>query len=173
MCITDKLTTMLQETIVFHDLPYDCLAAWYYKQDEGSSGIEEADVMKTDDNTADNAVDNAGKSWMLQHLKCSMSQHLCSCTPTTMHNLGPAGVLQCMPQLCCMLDAHSRSNPAVMLCHSCSKTWLRRKKQVQLSIQRTPTHKEQTVSMHLCMVPHLCNLICALVIIHAWMLSRH
>ena len=130
MYITDKLTTILQETVVFHDLPYDCLAAWYYKQDEGSSGIEEADVMKTDDNAADNAADNAGKSWMLQHPQCSMSQHHCSCFAA-----------------CCtlILDQILRS----CLCHSCNKTWLKRKKQVQLSIQRTPTHKEQTVSMHL------------------------
>ncbi len=115
MYITDKLTTMLQETVVFHDLPYDPLAAWYYKQDEGSGGIEEADEMKTGDNAADNAADNAGKTWMLQHLQCSMSQHLCSCTLTALHNLGPADVLQCVLKLCCMLDAQIRSNPAVTL----------------------------------------------------------
>ena len=99
MHITDKLTTMLQETVVFHDLPYDCLAAWYYKQDEASVGIDEADVMKTDDNAGDNAADNAGKNWMLRHLQRSMSQHLCSCKLTALHNLDPAGVLQCMLQL--------------------------------------------------------------------------
>ena len=116
MYIIDKLTTMLQETVVFHDLPYDPLAAWYYKQDEGSGGIEEAaDVMKTGDNAADNAADNAGKTRMLQHLRCSMSQHLCSCTLTALHNWGSADLLQCMLQLRCMLDALSRSVPAVML----------------------------------------------------------
>ncbi len=102
---------MLQETVVFHDLPYDCLAAWYYKQDEGSGGIEEADVKKTGDKDAD----DAGKTWMLQLLQCSMSQHLCSCKLTALHKLAPAGLLQCVLQLCCGLDAHSRSNPAVML----------------------------------------------------------
>ena len=60
------------------------------------------------------------------------------------------------------------------LYRSCNNTLLKSKRRVQLSIQRTPTHKEQIVSiMRLRMVPHLCNLICALVIIHAWILSRH
>ena len=120
MYIIDELTTMLQETVVFHDLPYDPLAAWYYKQDEGSGGIEAAaDVMKTDDNAADNAGDNAaddaGKTWMLQHLRGSMSQHLCSCTLSALHNWGSADLLQCMLRLRCMLDALSRLIPAVML----------------------------------------------------------
>lgn len=166
MYIADKLTIMLQETVVFHDLPYDCLAAWYYKQDEGSVGIDEADVMKTDDNAADNAADNAGKSWILQHLQCSMSQHPCSCKLTALHNLGPAGLLQGWMLI---VDEILRSG----LCHSCSKTWLKNRKLVQLSIQCTPTHKEHIISTHLRMDPHLSNLICALVIIHAWMLSRH
>ena len=84
---------MLQETVVFHDLPYDPLAAWYYKQDEGSGGIDEADVMKTGDNAADNAADNAGKTWMLQHLQCSLSLHLSTCNLTALHSLGSADLL--------------------------------------------------------------------------------
>lgn len=71
--------------------------------------------MKIDDNAADNAADNAGKSRMLQHLQCSLSLHLCSCTLTALHNLGSADLLQCVLHLCCMLDALSRSNRAVML----------------------------------------------------------
>lgn len=79
------LTRMLQETVVFHDLPYDPLAAWYYKQDEGSGVIDEAEAMK--------AGDNAGKTWMLQHLQCSLTLHLCKCKLAALHSLGSANLL--------------------------------------------------------------------------------
>jgi len=50
---TDMSASGLQETVVWHDLPSDPLAAWYYKNDEGSSAANEA-VMK--------AAANAGES---------------------------------------------------------------------------------------------------------------
>ena len=35
---------------MYHDLPSDPLAAWFYKCHEGSGGVEECDMMKTADN---------------------------------------------------------------------------------------------------------------------------
>ncbi|KAA6415243.1 MAG: hypothetical protein FRX49_13660 [Trebouxia sp. A1-2] len=60
--ITPTFVFVGQETVVFHDLPYDPLAAWYYKQDEGSGVIDEAEAMKAGDNAGCEAKLEGGKA---------------------------------------------------------------------------------------------------------------
>ena len=66
---TDRKKSLLQETVVYHDLPSDPLAAWFYKCDQGSGGTDEHDMVK--------AADNAGEGLALLCCACEGSVLLC------------------------------------------------------------------------------------------------
>ena len=85
---TDRKKSLLQETVVYHDLPSDPLAAWFYKCDEGSGGTDEHDVGK--------AADNAGEGLALPWCACEGLALLCcvSGTLTLLCSFGAA-------MLCC------------------------------------------------------------------------